>query len=165
MKKPIPEKAYYTFFEAGVVVKGILTLGELALGSLFYFASTATLNNIFYYLLGNEATEQPRDLIWGYAIQQFQGIVGPNQSFWAFILLSHGIVKIFLVWGLLKHKLWAYPTSAVIFALFVAYQIYSLFFIPSLLLAVLTAFDIILIFLILHEYRQKKIAGKKIASL
>ena len=50
----------------------------------------------------------------------------------------------------------AYPSSAAIFGLFVIYQIYSMFFIPSLLLAALTVFDIILIILILHEYRHKK---------
>lgn len=156
MNKHPEEKTYHALFEWGVILKGLITLGELGLGLLFYFASTQTLNNVFYFFMGGESSEQPRDLVWSYIIQQFQGVVGPNQSFWAFILLSHGIVKIFLVYGLLKHKLWAYPSSAAIFGLFVIYQIYSMFFIPSLLLAALTVFDIILIILILHEYRHKK---------
>jgi len=156
MKKLLAERTYHDFFEIGVILKGVITVVELAVGLLFYCASTQTLNNIFYFFMGGEAAEQPRDFVWSYVIQQFQGIVGPNQSFWAFILVSHGIVKIFMVWGLLKHKLWAYPASAAVFALFVLYQIYSLFFIPSLILGVLTVFDIVLIILILHEYRHKK---------
>jgi len=156
MKKLLAEKTYHDFFEIGIILKGVITAGEIVLGLLFYFVSTQTLNSMFFFFLGGETAEQPRDFVWSYVIQQFQGLIGPNQSFWAFILLSHGIVKIFLVWGLLKHKLWAYPASAAVFALFVIYQVYSLFFIPSLLLGVLTVFDIVLIILILHEYRHKR---------
>jgi uncharacterized membrane protein len=38
-----------------------------------------------------------------------QGFSVGTQNFDVFYLLSHGIVKLFLVAALLKNKLWAYP--------------------------------------------------------
>ncbi|BCG83133.1 hypothetical protein MesoLj113b_66750 [Mesorhizobium sp. 113-3-3] len=41
-----------------------------------------------------------------------------TQHFYAFYLLSHGIVKLALVVALLKNKLWAYPSSLIVLGLF-----------------------------------------------
>ena len=150
------EKTYHLLFEAGVIIKGIITATEVVLGILFYSASTQTINTLLLFIFGSEAKEQPRDFLWNYLIQTFQGLIGPNQSFWAFIFLFHGLVKIFLVGALLKNKSWAYPVSAAIFSLFVVYQGYSLFYIHSLFLLLFTIFDVLLIVLILHEYRHKR---------
>ena len=38
-----------------------------------------------------------------------------EQHFYAFYLLSHGLVKAVLVVGLLREKLWAYPASIAVF--------------------------------------------------
>jgi uncharacterized membrane protein len=156
INKKIPEKEYHLFFRVGLFIKTLITAGEIILGVVFYVVSADTLRGIFYSILGGEASEQPRDFIWGYVIKGFEGLVGVNQSFWAFIFLFHGIAKIFFVWALYKNKLWAYPGSAAVFGLFALYQIYTMIYLPSLLLALITVFDIILIGLIMHEYRHHK---------
>jgi uncharacterized membrane protein len=156
MKKLISEKTYHFLFEISVIIKAAITAVEIVLGILFYSASTQTINALILFIFGSEATEQPRDFLWNYLIQTFQGLIGPNQSFWAFIFLFHGIVKLFLTVALLKHKLWAYPASAAVFTLFVVYQAYSLFYIHSLFLLLFTIFDVLLIVLILHEYQHKR---------
>jgi uncharacterized membrane protein len=76
-----------------------------------------------------------------------------SQHFYAFYLLSHGVVKIFLVIGLLKNKLWSYPASLAVMSLFIVYQLYRFFYTRSLGLIVLTVFDLIVMILIWHEYR------------
>ena len=108
------------------------------------------------FFLGGELGEQPRDFLWGYIAQEFQGLTGNAQPFWAFIFLSHGLVKMVLLLGLFKNRLWAYPASAAVFGLFAIYQTYSYIYFPSLFLALLTVFDIVLIGLILHEYKHKR---------
>ena len=68
-------------------------------------------------------------------------------------LLVHGFVKVFLVYMLLKRRLWAYPTAIVIFIAFGVYQIYQFTLSHSLLLAGLTVLDAFVIVFTVWEYR------------
>jgi uncharacterized membrane protein len=154
-KRFTSERLLHDFFEGGVIIKLIIAIGEVVLGILFYFVSAPTLNNIFFFLIGQEGVEQPRDLVWTYVIHGYQGLVA-SQSFWAFLFLSHGLVKIVLAWALLKNKLWAYPAAAAVFSFFAIYQTYTLVSKPTVFLTLFTAFDIIVIALVLHEYKHKK---------
>jgi uncharacterized membrane protein len=63
------------------------------------------------------------------------------------------LVKVLLVIGLLKEKRWAYPASLAILAAFVAYQVYRYSYTHSIGLIVLTAFDLVVIWLVWHEWR------------
>ena len=88
-----------------------------------------------------------------------------GKSFATFYLLSHGIVKLFLVAGLLRNKAWAYPASLAVLGLFIAYQLYRLTFAFSIALVLLTVFDFVVIWLIWHEYRLVlRLADKKAAG-
>jgi uncharacterized membrane protein len=67
--------------------------------------------------------------------------------------LSHGVVKLWLIIGLLRQKLWYYPLAAAVFGLFIVYQLYRYSFTNSLWLLVLSAVDVAVIALTWHEYR------------
>ena len=82
-----------------------------------------------------------------------QGLTGSTQSFYAFYLLSHGLIKIILVIGLLREKLIAYPASLVAMAAFIAYQLYRYSYTQSFGLIVLNVFDLIVMVLVWHEWR------------
>ena len=76
-----------------------------------------------------------------------------TQDFYAFYLLSHGVVKLALVVGLLMNRLWAYPASLGVMTLFIAYQLYRFSYTHGVGLIALTVFDLFVIALIWHEYR------------
>ena len=76
-----------------------------------------------------------------------------KHDFYAFYLLSHGLVKGVLVVGLLKEKLWAYPASFVVFGAFIAYPLYPYTFTHDFALILLSIFDLFVIALAIHEYR------------
>ena len=154
--KLLSEHFYHRIFRWGVVGKAIISAGEIAAGLLFIFVSYNTLRNWAFAIFGGELNEAPSDSLWNYFATEAHRFAATPQAVWAFIFLSHGIVKMFLVGGLWREKLWAYPTSAIIFAGFVAYQFYQMTYTPSLALWAITIFDIILIALILHEYRHRK---------
>lgn len=82
-----------------------------------------------------------------------------SQHFYAFYLLSHGLVKIALVVGLLRNRLWAYPASLVVMSLFIVYQLYRYSYTHSAALIVLSVFDVAVIGLIWHEYRLVRRLG------
>ena len=101
----------------------------------------------------NELSEDPRDFIAHYLIKSAQGFSINSQHFASFFLFTHGVVKIFLAIGLLREKYWYFPTAIVVFGLFIVYQLYRFTFTHSLWLLVLTAVDILVIWLTWHEYR------------
>ena len=152
----LSEKNYHRLFTWGVWAKTAIAIGETVLGFLLYAVSTETITAVIYRYLGGELQEVPRDRIWDILLRGLEGLSGGGQPFWAFILLSHGLVKLFLLGGLIKNKLWAYPASAAVFTLLALYQLYTLLQGPDLLLELITILDIIVIALIAHEWRRKK---------
>ncbi len=152
----LTEKRYHLLFDIGMWIKAVLTVIELIGGVLLYVMSAASLNGLLAFFIGGEMNEQPRDLLWGLFIQGYQSFLGPAQSFWAFILVSHSIAKIAALIAIYYGKLWAYPAAAAVFGALAFYQIYSYVYFHSLLIILLTVFDVILIGLILHEWLAKR---------
>jgi uncharacterized membrane protein len=76
-----------------------------------------------------------------------------SKSFYAFYLLSHGVIKLLLVIGLLRNQLWSYPASLIALAAFIIYQLYRFSYTHSVGLIALTLFDFLVIALIWHEWR------------
>jgi uncharacterized membrane protein len=68
-----------------------------------------------------------------------------TKNFFAFYLLSHGVVRLFLVGGLLRDRARAYRASLIVLDLFIAYQVYRFSPSQSLRLVALTVFDVIVI--------------------
>jgi uncharacterized membrane protein len=105
------------------------------------------------HLTQQELTEDPHDLIASHLLAAAESLSLPTKNFYAFYLLSHGVVKLLLVGGLLRGKLWAYPASLVVMGVFIAYQVYRFSYTHSAGLVTLTVFDLVVILLIWHEYR------------
>jgi uncharacterized membrane protein len=102
----------------------------------------------------------PDDQLANYLLDFAANLTLSTLIFGAFYLLSHGILKLILVIALLKNRLWAYPWSLVLFTLFIIYQIYRYTYTYSVGLILLTIFDIIVIWLIWHEYQIMKKTSK-----
>ncbi|MFP3616230.1 DUF2127 domain-containing protein, partial [Paraburkholderia sp. SIMBA_050] len=69
------------------------------------------------------------------------------QKFAAIYLVGHGIIKLWLIVGLLRQRLWYYPVSIIVFGLFISYQVYRYTFTQSVWLLLVTALDIVIIVL------------------
>ncbi len=133
------EKRIHQIFVVSVLFKGAHALIEIVGGLALYLFSSET--------IGRWIDEvDPNEVIARYLPMS-------EQHFFAFYLLSHGMVKAVLVWGLLKEKLWAYPASFVVFSAFIAYQLYRYSYTHELSLIVLSIFDVFVIALAVHEYR------------
>jgi Predicted membrane protein (DUF2127) len=61
-------------------------------------------------------------------------------------------------------RLWYYPVAIIVFALFIAYQLYRYTFSHSVWLLLITALDIIVIALTWHEYRFMRAPHQAAAS-
>jgi uncharacterized membrane protein len=104
-------------------------------------------------LTQHELLEDPHDVVATRIAAVAQGLSASTQSFYAFYLLSHGVVKLLLVAGLLANRLWAYPVSIAVFSLFILYQLYRFSYTHGVGLVALSVFDAFVIVLIWHEWR------------
>ncbi len=104
-------------------------------------------------LTQEELTEDPNDFVATFLVQSANQLSISSELFAAAYLLSHGIIKLFLVSALLRNKLWAYPWSLGVLGVFILYQLYRFAHTHSSWLIALSIFDILVIYLIGKEYR------------
>ena len=147
------ERRIHKIFEISVLLKGAHALIECIGGLVLAFVSTSAITGLVNALTQEELVEDPNDFVAAHLASLAENFTVSTQHFYAFYLLSHGVIKIFLVIGLLRNKLWAYPVSLVVLGLFIVYQLYRFSYTLGFGLIVLTAFDVIVMGLIWHEYR------------
>lgn len=147
------ERRIHQIFEIGVLLKGAHALIECAGGIALYLLSTDTVVALVNRITQEELLEDPNDFVATHLLAMAQHFSVASKSFYAFYLLSHGLIKIFLVVGLLRARLWAYPTALVAMAAFIAYQLYRFSYTHSVGLILLTVFDLVVMALIWHEWR------------
>ncbi len=147
------ERRIHQIFEISVLLKGAHALIECLAGIALALVSTNTIVDLVNRLTQEELVEDPHDFIATHLLTWAQQFSVGTKAFYACYLLSHGAVKIFLVAGLLRGKLWSYSASLVVLGLFIVYQVYRFYYTHGAGLIVLTVFDVFVIGLIWHEYK------------
>jgi uncharacterized membrane protein len=122
-------------------MKGAHAVIECAGGIALALVSTSTIADRVNALPQDELIEDPKDLVATHMLAMAQNLSIETKHFYAFYLLSHGIVKLLLVIGLLKGTLWSYPVSLIVLGLFIVYRLYRFTYTHGAGLIVLTAFD------------------------
>lgn len=153
MRARLEERRVHQLFELSVLLKGAHAVIECIGGILLALTSQATIVATVAYLTQEELSDDRSDLVATHVLNWAQNLSIATEHFYAFYLLSHGIVKLGLVAGLLMKKVWAYPASLAVMSLFIAYQIYRYSYTHSVGLIALTVFDLVVLWLIWHEYR------------
>jgi len=149
------EKRIHQAFEISILLKGAHAVIECIGGIALAVVSPGTIAGLVNRFTQDELVEDPKDFIAGHLLAWAQDFSVATQHFYAFYLLSHGVVKLLLVAGLLRDKLWAYPASLVAMTLFIAYQLYRYSYTHGIGLLALTVFDLVVIWLIWHEWRAR----------
>ena len=147
------ERRVHQVFAVSVSLKGLHALFEIVAGVALYLTSTATIVGSISEWSNRQIALERNDWIADHLLRFAETFSVEKHHFYAFYLLSHGLVKGVLVIGLLKEKLWAYPASFVVFGGFIAYQLYRYSFTHEFTLILLSIFDLFVIGLAVHEYR------------
>ena len=147
----VVEKEIHDAFLVGVILKGGNAILEVVLGTLLLFTHVVT-NTILAFI--NYALVQDPDNFFSTHLSALANLSPQAQFFGALYLLAHGIVKIFLVVGLLRNKSWAYPASISVLSLFMFYELVRTVQTGSIPLLLLSLFDGAVVFLIWHEYNR-----------
>ncbi len=156
MRAFLSEKRLTLLFDISLLLKGMDGLLEVAGGVVLLIVSPAQMGWLARLLTRKELAEDPRDLLANLFLKTATTLSPHAQLVSVVFLLGHGFIKIFLVWQLLRGRLWAYPLTIVILLLFIAYQTVEIVYGHSPLLVALTVLDGLIVVLTWHEYLAKK---------
>lgn len=147
------ERNIHLIFEVSLWLKGALALSEALGGIAGFFVANRFLVEFAAWITRGELAEDPHDIIANFILHAAQHLTLDTRYFAAAYLLGHGVIKLWLIAGLLRRRLWYYPAAMVVFGLFIVYQLYRLSYTGSVWLALLSAIDLAVIGLTWHEWR------------
>ena len=140
---PVLQRRLHQLFVISVIVKGLHALIELAGGiALYAFSTDAILAWLW-------EAGQSNDWIERFA----NSFSTPEHEFYAFYLVSHGIINGAIVGGLLLKKRWSYHATFIVLTLFIAYQLYRYSYTHDIGLIAISVIDLIVMVLAWNEYR------------
>jgi len=142
----------HRIFQLTLLCKGAFAVAEIAAGISAYFVTQQ-----FLFTLVERV--HPHDLIANYLHASVDHFSLSTRNFTAAYLLSHGIIKLWLIIGLLRGKLWSYPVAIAVFGAFIVYQLYRFTLRHSLWLVLITIVDIVVIPLTWQEYRARRVSA------
>lgn len=141
-------------FRISLYLKGLDGLLETFGGILLLIITPDQINRFARWLTQGELSEDSHDFVANHILKTAHHLTGASLVFGAAYLLSHGVVKVILVFEVMRDHLWAYLGLIGVTALFVTYQIYRISVKFSLSLLLLTVFDLVIIYLTQKEYRR-----------
>ncbi len=143
-------------FQIGIGLKGLNGFLEVLGALLILTIPPKTIDHALQTATNWEQNKHPQNWFLEFLIHAAEEISTDSKSFAVIYLLLHGAVKIGMMYGLLQKKLWAYPASIFCLLCFIAYQSFRLWTSFSVGILILTISDMIVIGLILIEYRAVK---------
>lgn len=150
-------------YKVGVGIKGLDGFLELAAGLLLLISP-----HTLHVLLGaivNEAGHHHGHVTHFVATSIAHlddDLARSGLTFLIIFLIGHGIVKLALVYCLLRRILWAYPYALGVLSLFLVYQLYALARDPSSVgMWLFTILDIVIIWLVWGEWKDLKESERK----
>jgi uncharacterized membrane protein len=144
-------------FQVVIALKGLDGVLEVLGGLLLLVVRPEQITGLAWLLTRHELSEDPNDVVANLVLHGSATLTtGSGALLGALYLLSHGLVKVVLVWAVLRNKLWAYPWMIAFLGIFLLYQAYRLALRFSLGLALLSAFDLLVIWLTVREYRRNR---------
>ncbi len=148
-------------FEIGIILKGLDGVIELAGAMLIALVPAHVIVRFVTHLTERELIKDPNDFVAGHILQYANELVGHDKWFATFFLLSHGLIKIVLVFGLLRNLAWAYPFAFITLGAFTIYQFWLILTNPTIGIFLLTLFDLFIIWLTWREYQKFKAEHRK----
>ena len=135
----VQQSRVYRLFQVSVALKGLHGLVEIAGGVALALFSTDSILRLLYRFDKHDWFAP--------------SFTGGEHHYYTFFFLSHGALNLALAVGLLLEKLWAYPATFAVLALFIAYQLFRFTHVHDPGLILFSLLDVLVIALAWHEYQ------------
>jgi uncharacterized membrane protein len=140
-------------FRIALLVKGVDGAAELVAAVTLLLVPTATVHRLVADIVSRDLLGPPDGFLTRHLVAGTEEFASGNRTFVVLYLGLHGIVKLALVWALLRQWRPAYPVAAVVLGVFVVYELIRAAHTGSVVLPLLAALDVLIIVFILREYR------------
>lgn len=138
-----------------VAVKGFDGLVELVAGLILLIAP-GELHKLLSFLTGEarESSHQFMHQLAEYIAHVDTDVTRGGLTVVILFLVIHGVVKLSLVYALLRRILWAYPYALGVLVLFLVYQLYVCIVQPSVSMILFALLDAIIVWVVWGEWRK-----------
>ncbi len=141
-------------YRIGLWIKGIDGVLEMAGGLFLLVVSQPQLGQLVTFLTQRELTEDRSDWIANH-LRDAVSQLSPNTKLFASVyLLGHGVIKLFLMVGLVRGWPWSYRPAIAFLLVFIGYQVYRMSLHFSLALLLVSVMDSVIALLVWREYRS-----------
>lgn len=141
-------------FYIGMVWRIVYGSFKVLLGLALLHLHGRSLIDIFSLVMRHEIMQDPHDILVGFIRHWLAHSPAEVTYFLAAYFLFWGVVDIFLSVCILQRRLWAYPVTATLIALFIAYSCFRYTHTHSAVLLGIIVIDITVLVLIVREYRR-----------
>lgn len=146
----------HRLFQGGLTLKGVNAAIEAIGGLTLLVLRTSTLVHFIDSMTLDELHHVRHDTVALTFMRLASEISVSNKQFFAYYLLAHGLIKIAIVIGLLREKLWMFPVGLVTLGCFVTYQLYRFSIGHSVGLLIITIFDILIMWFVWREWGVRR---------
>lgn len=143
-------------FRLSLFIKGFDGTLQFISGSLLLFIEPQTLGRWMNFLTRHLISEDPNNVVAHWLYHQAENLSVDTTVLVSLYMLSHGVIKLGLVYGLLKEKLWVFPFAFVGFGAILSIEIYRIIFYYFWGVCVLMSFDVFVLTMVVLEYRKLK---------
>jgi uncharacterized membrane protein len=141
------------WFKAALLLKGLDGAAELVGAVALLLVPAGAVHRLVADVVSRDLLGPPDGFLTRHLVAGTAEFASGNRTFVLVYLGLHGVVKLALVWALLRKWRPAYPVAAVVLGVFVGYELLRAVRTGSLVLPFLAALDVVVIVLILREYR------------
>ncbi len=152
----LKEKNWHRLFELGITLKGINGVLETVGGLTILLVSKNSIGRIILHFTRGELVEDPNDPLIHFLTNYMQHLSSNTKTFAAIYILTHGLLNLFLVTQLYRERLWAYLVTIGFMIIFMSYQLVRISHNHSLILTLITIWDVIFVSITWHEYKYRK---------
>jgi uncharacterized membrane protein len=157
------EKQIYQLFKWSILIKGAISVAEVIVGTLVMFIPVSVIMWMANYIVENIFAGNTENFFAAEIISNAEALAGIGTLIIGAYLIARGGIKLGLIIGLLKNKLWAYPWSLIVIGLLVVFQVFELIKTLHLGIIFVTIFDLVVMYLIWREWNivKRHLAAKE----
>jgi len=148
-------------YRIAIWIKGIDGVLEMGGGLFLLVISQPQLSQLVTFLTQRELSEDRRDWIATHLRDAVSQLSPNTKLFASMYLLGHGVIKLFLMVGLLRNLRWSYLPAIAFLLIFVGYEVYRMSLHFSLALLLVSLLDGVIVLLVWREYRHVAYASPK----
>lgn len=165
LKKFEDQPWYEAAYKVSVAVKGFDGLVEFIAG-IWLLVAPDSLHALLQFIFGHavEHSSHFMQFVAAHVAHIDSSLSAGGVLLVALFLLSHGVVKLALVYCLLREILWAYPYALGVLGAFLAYQLWVFIKEPSIGMFIFCILDVIIMVMVYGEWQKLKRENEKGAA-